>query len=59
MTISPFKTGIKVIGSTIAQRKEINNNYGNGLEWKNMKDGSFSLLGLFGVAQIIIEDYNK
>ena len=59
MTITLFKTGIKVTGSTITMRNEINDNYGNGLEWNAMKDGSFVLLGLFGVAQLIIEEYNK
>ena len=59
MTITLHKNGIKVTGSTKVQREEILANYGNGLEWKRISSDTFALYGLFGMASIIIEEYNN
>ena len=57
MTITLYKTGIMVTNATAEEREEIINNYGNGKEWKKIEDDKYVLMGLFGVAQVIIDEY--
>lgn len=57
MTITLHKNGIKVINSTVKQREEIIDNYGNGLDWKMIDENTFVLYGLFGLSQMIIDEY--
>lgn len=46
-----------IANSTAEEREEIINNYGNGQEWKKIDDNNYELMGLFGVAQVIIDEY--
>jgi hypothetical protein len=59
MTITLHKNGIKVVNSTTAERKEISDNYGNGLNWKKINSDTFVLFGLFGLAQMAVEKYTN
>ena len=59
MTITLHKNGIKVVNSTVEQREEIITNYGNGLDWKMIDANTFVLYGLFGLSQMIIDEYSN